>query len=208
MNRETAEARSSNDKKNEALLDREAVRQILAGRPAAFNDIVHRHGPALFRLAFQYLGNREEAEEQCQEILLKAFSRLDRYDPERRFFTWLYTIAVNHLRSEHRKRKIRKVRLPAAAYFESPLPERRLPGPEEELLRREARSIVRAAVNRLPRGYREVYLLRAVEELSVLETGEVLGIPEGTVKIRLRRAKQKLEKDLAGFLGFDETPGR
>lgn len=47
-----------------------------------------------------------------------------------------------------------------------------------------------------------------MEELSVLETGEVLGIPEGTVKIRLRRAKQKLEKDLAGFLGFDETPGR
>lgn len=115
--------------KNEALLDREAVRQILAGRPAAFNDIVHRHGPALFRLAFQYLGNREEAEEQCQEILLKAFSRLDRYDPERRFFTWLYTIAVNHLRSEHRKRKIRKVRLPAAAYFESPFPNAVFPAP-------------------------------------------------------------------------------
>jgi len=181
--------------------DRQSVRQTRGGDPQGFNDLVRRYGPLLYRLSLQYLGDPDEAEEQAQEILLKAYRNLARYDQNHRFFTWLYSLALNHLRSELRKRRTRQRQT-----WSGPVLEDRLAageaGPDEELLRKEARELVRRTVRNLPARYREVYLLREVEDLSTSDTAEVLGIPEGTVKIRLHRSRRLLKKQLENY--FDE----
>lgn len=178
--------------------DQQAIRKTLDGDPRGFNDLVRRYGPLLYRLALSYLGNPDEAEEQAQEILLKAYRNLDRYDKNHRFFTWLYSLGLNHLRSELRKRRTRQkhtwsgpVRMDQIADGEA--------GPGEALLRKEARQLVRRTLRDLPARYREVYLLREVEGLSTSDTAEILGIPEGTVKIRLHRGRKLLKQQLENY---------
>lgn len=190
---------------DEDSLDREAVQKTRGGETDAFSGIVRRYGPVLYRLAFHFFPEKAEAEEQVQEILMKAYKGLKAYNPEKRFFTWLYTVALNHLRSEKRKEKTRKAQIPAVYALREELTASSGADPEKAALRREALKSVRQAVDRLPRRYREVYILRGVEELSVADTAGILNLPEGTVKTNYHRARQKLKDDLRKNGGFDET---
>ena len=180
--------------------DQQAVQKTQAGDPRGFDDIVRRYGPLLYRLSLQYMGDPEEAEEQAQEILLKAFRNLPQYDRHRRFFPWLYSLALNQLRSELRKRRTRqKHTWSGPVLVEETVSDDT--DPAEDLLRNEARRLIRRTLKELPAKYQDVYLLREVEGFSTLDTAEILGIPEGTVKIRLHRGrlllKQRLEKYFA-----------
>lgn len=171
-----------------------AVQATLSGNPAAFESIVKRYTPLLYSLAYRLLGQGEEAEDAVQEILEKALRSLPRFRISKRFFPWLYTIGLNHLRSvERRRRRRSRFKFPTAqperlldsVAFEQVDPVRRSELQEGEQLAQEA-------LDKLRGEYREVFVLRAIQGLSVQEVAEVLEVPEGTVKTHLHRARKQM----------------
>ncbi len=176
------------------------MREVLRGDSRAFTDIVDRYTAPLYTLALRMLGDREGSEEAVQEIFLKAYRALPRFQLTRRFHPWMYTIAVNHLRTELRRRSVRRRRSAEAAVERLPSREQ---GPSELTLRREGERLAEEALLSLRPEYRSVFVLRQVEGLPVSEVAEILGLPEGTVKTRLHRARAELARELARQ-GFDE----
>ncbi len=176
--------------------DLHAVQRTLRGDTDAFGEIVERYTPVIYSLAVRMLDSAEDAEEATQEVFLKAYRSLSRFHLSKRFYPWLYTIAVNYLRSQRRKRRRRD---PSGdlSYDES-LPAGAADGPHEapetSLLRTEARRSVDRGLERLKAAHREVFVLRELEGLSVADVAEVLGIAEGTVKTHLHRAKRELAR--------------
>ena len=176
-----------------------AVQRTLSGDNRAFHDIVERHTPVLYTLALRMLDNREEAEEAVQEIFFKAYRHLGRFQIHRRLHPWLYTVALNHLRSLLRKRRRR--RNPSNVEWDvntvaDPSPAGALdPGAAAVLA--EGERLAGAALGELKREYREVFVLRQIQGLSVREVAEILEIPEGTVKTNLHRARKRLIELLA-----------
>lgn len=184
--------------KNTDAHDLWAVQATLNGNPAAFEEIVKRYTPLLYSLAYRLLGQGEEAEDAVQEILEKAFRSLPSFRISKRFFPWLYTIGLNHLRSMERRRK-RRSRLKILTtqpqrVLESVASEQGNPVRQSEL--KEGERLAQEALDGLRVEYREVFVLRQVQGFSVQEVAEVLQIPEGTVKTHLHRAR----KQIIGFL--------
>ena len=171
-----------------------AVQATLNGNPAAFESIVERYTPLLYSLAYRLLGQGEEAEDAVQEILEKALRSLPRFRISKRFFPWLYTIGLNHLRSvERRRRRRSRFKIPTAEpqrMLESLASEHGDPVRRSELL--EGEQLAQEALDKLRGEYREVFVLRAIQGLSVQEVAEVLEVPEGTVKTHLHRARKQM----------------
>jgi RNA polymerase sigma-70 factor (ECF subfamily) len=187
------------ERRFEEASDLLTVQRTLRGERNAFADIVERYTALLYSLAFRMLGRGEEAEEAVQEIFLLAFRALPRFRLQRRFHPWLYTIALNHLRTVARRQRRRwdqrLVRLGERIEAVADRSE-----PQASLLEREeGERLAQEALAKLPALYREVFLLREVEGLSVRDAAETLGVPEGTVKVRLHRARQELARRLAGL---------
>ncbi len=195
LNKETD---NTGERRFEEAGDLLAIQRTLRGDRNAFAGIVERYTPLLYSLAFRTLGRGEEAEEAVQEIFLRAFRALPRFRLDRRFHPWLYTIALNYLRTvarrQRRRRGLRLVRLGEELEAVAD------PGPQPTaaLELEDGERLAQEALAGLPPLYREVFLLREVEGLSVHDTADTLGIPEGTVKIRLHRARRELAKRLAG----------
>jgi len=171
-----------------------AVQATLNGNPAAFEAIVERYTPLLYSLAYRLLGQGEEAEDAVQEILEKSFRALPRFRISKRFFPWLYTIGLNHLRSVERRRK-RRSRLKISnaepqRVLESVASEQGNPARQSEL--QEGERLAQKALDTLRVEYREVFVLRQIQGLSVQEVAEVLQMPEGTVKTHLHRARKQM----------------
>jgi RNA polymerase sigma-70 factor (ECF subfamily) len=189
------ERRAAAGRRFEEADDLLAVQQTLQGDRNAFGAIVERYTPLMYSLAYRLLGRGEDAEEAVQEIFLNAFRGLGRFRLGNRFHPWLYTIALNHLRTVARRRRRRRAMriIPLAGEAQASREE-----PPGAALEREAgEKLAQRALAELPPLYREVFLLREVEGLPVRDAAEALGIPEGTVKVRLRRAKQELVRRLA-----------
>lgn len=185
---------------SEDMDDVEAVRATLAGDHDAFARIVDRYTPVVYSLALRYLGREQEAEDAVQEVFLRAFDALSRFQLSRRFYSWLYTIAVNHLRNVRNKRRRRGSddMLPYEDGVAAEEVQRPLADPPSELERSEGEAMVRSALARLQPKYRDVLVLRQFQELSVAEVAEILDLPEGTVKTNLHRAKKALAAMLTG----------
>jgi len=187
------------DRSFEEAGDLLAVQETLRGNRNAFAGIVERYTPVLYSLAYRMLGRgeAEEAEEAVQEIFLRAFRALARFRLDRRFHPWLYTIALNYLRTVarqlRRRRGMRIVPLDEATDAAADRGEH----PATAMEREAGERLAQRALEGLPSLYREVFLLREVEGLSVRDAAEALGVPEGTVKVRLHRARQELARRLA-----------
>lgn len=183
--------------------DRIAVEAVCAGDRGAFESIVDRYTGVLYSLAFRFTGRQEDAEDAVQEILLKAYDKLDRFESGRRFYPWLYAIAVNHLRNVRGKHRRRGDDQDLPYEDRVPTGEHRTPlaDPERELESREELSLVQRAIDSLPSTYREVLILRQIQELSVSEVAEILQMPDGTVKTNLHRARKAFAAALAGQEG-------
>lgn len=164
------------------------ITRCLAGESAAFEPLVARYHPPLFRVAARLLGNREEAEDATQTAFLKAYQALATCDRERRFFSWIYRILVNECLNVLRARRPAEV---LAEGLPAPAPEA---DPVETV---ETRRRVRQAVLRLPAAQRDVILLRHFAELRYDQIAAALGVPEKTVKSRLFSARQRLCELLA-----------
>lgn len=176
--------------------DREAVARVAAGDASAFDGVVERYTPLLYSLAYRMLdARRETAEDAVQDILLKVFRALPDFDHNRRFFSWLYTIALNHLRSVKRKHRIRARRTEIPFETVASSLEHRDPSesPEGRVLALEAEQMIQEALSMLGAREREVFLLRHVEQLSGERAAEILGVPEATVRTILHRARKHLQ---------------
>ncbi|MCU0727454.1 MAG: sigma-70 family RNA polymerase sigma factor [Planctomycetes bacterium] len=167
--------------------DRELVRQALSGSGPAFETLVERYQDRVYRVALRYLGRHQDAEETAQETFMRAFTKLETYDAERPFPTWLLSICANAARDTLRRRG----RRPEAPMPESDPPDRR-PGPARGAVEREEAERLREAVARLDEEKRLAVVLRYFEGLSLAEIADVTGTEVATLKVRLFRARQEL----------------
>jgi RNA polymerase sigma-70 factor (ECF subfamily) len=184
--------------------DIELVERTRAGDTRAFNQLVQRYERKIFRLAKNITGNDEDAEDVLQESFLKAYSHLDSFQGESKFYTWLVRIAVNEALMKLRKRKSdRTVSLdePVETGEESVAREIAVwdDDPEKRYSQEELRDILDGAVESLKPSFRTVFVLRDIEELSTEETAEALGISIPAVKSRLLRARLQLREKLTRF---------
>jgi RNA polymerase sigma-70 factor (ECF subfamily) len=161
-------------------------------------------------MALSMLRNEAEAEDVAQEAFIKAYRNLGRFRSEARFSTWLIAIALNEARASLRKKK--PGRTDSIDDEDGPVVPAQLTDwreiPSESLERQELRSMIRRALAALPLHYREVFVLREIEDRNVKETAEVLGITAASVKMRLHRARMMLQKQLAPELTSATAPKR
>lgn len=174
-----------------------------AGDGAAFELLMRRHNQLLFRTARSILKNDAEAEDAVQEGYLRAWRALGEFRTESRLSTWLVRIVANEALGRLRRTGAQVIPLEAA--MTSPEPETQAAftdtpqrGPEHSALRSQVRTLLESRIDLLPEVYRTVFMLRAVEEMSVEEVAQALDIPEATVRTRFFRARSLLREGLAG----------
>ena len=164
--------------------------EALTGSQAAYRELVRRYQGPVLNLVAQMVRDRSEAEDLTQEVFVKAFARLRTYDPTRRFASWVFKIAHNH--SIDHLRRVRPDTLSLSEGEHPELPAAAIASPQELVERTALADDLDAAVQRLRVEYREVILLRYHEDLTQDEIADVLGVPEGTVKTYLHRARKEL----------------
>jgi len=180
----------------------ELVRRCLAGEERAQRELISRFERQVFSLANRMLRQREDAEDVTQETFVRMFRALDRYDANRSFSAWLFTIAARLSIDVIRRRKVRPVplvRLDTDSQEESIIDVAdTAPGPEivAQHGREEAR--VQALIDTLPPHYRIVVVMRHQQDLSYEEIAEALHLPLGTVKARIHRARALLAERVGG----------
>lgn len=175
------------------------IAEILAGQTDAFHELIRPYERSVYLMALSLLHNEAEAEDVAQEAFIKAYRNLGRFRSESRFSTWLIAIALNEARARLRRKQPRltdSIDDPDGSIVPAQLTDWR-EIPSETLERQEMRSLIRRALAALPLAYREVFVLRELEERNVKETAETLGITVASVKMRLHRARMMLQKQLA-----------
>jgi RNA polymerase sigma-70 factor (ECF subfamily) len=185
------------DNRNEAQI----IASVLAGNTHEFHDLIRPHERSVYVMALSLLHNEADAEDAAQEAFLKAFRNLASFRGESKFSTWLISITLNEARGRLRSKKAMKMESldepPEGEGHVSPALLRDWREiPSEALERQEFRLLLQQAITDLPLIYREIFLLRDVEELSVDESAEMLGITVASVKVRLHRARIMLQKKL------------
>jgi RNA polymerase sigma-70 factor (ECF subfamily) len=186
---------------SESRSEMQIIASILAGNTHEFHDLIRPHERSVFVMALSLLHNDADAEDAAQEAFLKAFRNLASFRGDSKFGTWLISITLNEARSRLRSGKTMKMEsldeAPGEQGHVSPALLRDWREiPSEALERKEVRSLVQEAITDLPLIYREVFVLRDVEELSVNQSAEALGITVASVKVRLHRARMMLQKKL------------
>ena len=178
--------------------DAELARDALGGSEAAYRDLVTRYATPAVNFVFRFVRDRALAEDLAQEGFLRVYQRLSTYDPDRKFSSWFFqvlrNITIDHLR----------VNRPATTSLDELAEEgnqraavdRQSASPEDAAGRGELASAMTTALSRIRPEYREVVVLRYQEGLTHPEIAEIIGIPSGTVKTYLHRAR----KELAGIL--------
>src|SRR6185437_11887298 len=181
--------------------DASLVRRVLAGDSTAFAVLMRRFNRRLYRLARAIVGDSAEAEDALQEVYLNAHRSLGKFRGESSLATWLSRLVVNEClgrvrRSARRQNVIPMIPSPTDREIES-VPSDELGSPDVAADRAQMRAILERRIDALPEGFRAVFVMRSVEELSVEETAECLGIPAETVRSRHFRAKSLLREALA-----------
>jgi RNA polymerase sigma-70 factor, ECF subfamily len=176
--------------------DRELIASILAGDMRAMEALMRLHNRTLYRTARAILRNEADAEDAVQEAYLQAFRALGTFRGESKLSTWLVRITANE--ALMRRRRNAKTATVSAIELEPDSLECEEAGPEIDAQRGEMRRLLEARIDALPDSYRAVFILRALEQLSVEETAGVLGIPDATVRTRYFRARGLLRESMAG----------
>ena len=171
-----------------SMSDAGLVRRVLDGDPRAFTQLVDRHLQPCLRFATRMLGNRQDAEDVTQEALLRAYRAIATYDLEANFRTWLFAILVNRCRTSllQRSRYVRRVLTDEDALHEAMAVDR---SPATEL-----RIEIERAVARLDPDQREAFLLKHVEQLGYDEMAAVTGAGVSALKMRVKRACERLQE--------------
>ena len=188
------------------LRDEQVVERILAGQTALFEVLMRRHNERLYRAARAILKDESEAEDVMQQAYINAYNHLRQFDGRSRFATWLTRIAIHEAIARARRRG-RYASMDAASPFAAdvPAPASTSPDPERQAFARELGRLMESAIDRLPDGSREVFMLREVEGMSTEEVAEALAVSESVVKTRLSRARAALKRDLRRHAGIAEA---
>ena len=171
--------------------------------PEAFEELVTRYGPRIFRIAQKITRNREDAEEVSQESFVRAFLHIGTFRGDSRFYTWLTRIAINQSLMKLRTRRLCEL------HFDRPVSTEHTdfsievaddtPTPEQRYSQEELRQILVSAMGELPMTFREVLHLRELEEYTTEETARMLKLSINTVKSRAHRGRQRLRRALTKY---------
>jgi RNA polymerase sigma-70 factor, ECF subfamily len=199
----------------------DALKTSIPTDPGALEALMRRHNGRLFRVARAILKDDAAAEDALQDAYVLAFRRAEQFRGDAELSTWLTRIVINQALMMLRKRKRERIVVP----FRNPMgsahegrtddmahdvPDEKAESPSDSTLRAEVRRVIERRIDQLPVAFRTVFVMREVEEMTVQETAECLGIPSSTVRTRLFRARallrEALERDMdtarAGVYGF------
>ena len=188
------------------LADGELVQTAVAGREASFEELVRRYQRPIAAYVYRMVGDYDSALDLTQEVFIKVYNSLARYRSEFKFSTWIYNIAHNAAIDHLRRHAVREQALTCSVDGERRevvIESRRLT-PEQESERKERRTEIESVVQLLQASYRELIVLRHSHDLSYDEIAEVTGLPLGTVKNRLFRAREAM-RDLLVQRGIDRA---
>lgn len=181
--------------------DLKTIRRCKRGEEAAFAEILSRYRSPIYNLCYRMSRNAEDARDLGQEVFIKVFSLLDRFDENYAFSSWLFRIATNHCIDHLRRNRLRFLSLDGGVGQDGEEYEFQLPdtGPEPDtvLERKEALERLEEVINDLPPHYKAITLLRHDQQMSYEEIAQVLSLPLGTVKARIHRARQQIQQMLA-----------
>jgi RNA polymerase sigma-70 factor, ECF subfamily len=187
--------------RSDETTDEELVARAIGGDETAYGKLVTRYSNYVYTIAVRIVGNESDAEDVAQEAFVRAYRALPRFRGDSKFSSWLYRIAANraltHLK--RRRRRVAAVDIGAGPHVEAEASQvdcRDSDRPDHAVMDSEFRSRVRAAVAELPEQYRVVVTLFYLEERSYKEVAETLGIPMGTLKTHLHRARFLLREIL------------
>jgi RNA polymerase sigma-70 factor (ECF subfamily) len=189
--------------------DARLVERLVARDERAFNALVRAYERRVFSLALRMIGNRAEAEDLAQEVFVQVFKAIGTFRGESKLSTWIFRIAINLAKNRGKYLRVRRT----DAHDELEALDERGPGqdkrenvarierPDEMMAGLEVEQVVRRAIQELEPSFRECLVLRDVEDLSYGEIGEITGLPEGTVKSRIHRARAQLKELVERVLG-------
>jgi len=181
------------------VADCDLVTRALAGRDESFEELVRRYQRPIVSYVYRMTGNYESALDLTQEVFIKVYSSLARYRPEYKFSTWIYRIAhntaIDHLRKHSTREQELETTTPEGETYERPYASG-APTPEEESVQAARRAEIEDVIGALPAGYRELIVLRHAHDMSYDEIAQVTGLPLGTVKNRIFRAREAMRLPL------------
>ena len=189
-------------------LERSLLRRLRDRDERAFRELVEAHRDRVYNITFRMLGNRAEAEDVAQEVFIAVFKTIEHFREESKFSTWLYRIAVNHCKNRikylARRHDRDREEIDETTHTSGvngsiggPLPS----SPAKALESAQMERLMQDAIANLEDDQRIVVVLRDVEDLSIEEICDITGLPDGTVKSRLHRARLVLRKRLQRHVG-------
>lgn len=188
----------------ELQIDQELVKRVQAGDKSAFDVLVRKYQHKIANLVSRYIHDPAEVLDVTQDAFLKAYRALPRFRGDSAFYTWLYRIAINtaknYLVSRDRRPPTGDIDAEDAIYFEAAGALRDNATPERLLLRDEIKATVNDAINKLPSDLRTAITLREMEGLSYEEIATAMDCPVGTVRSRIFRAREAIDKRLKPLL--------
>lgn len=194
--------------------DAELVQRFKEGDRRAFDAIVHRYQNRVYTLCMRWIGNEQVAAEVAQDVFLVMYRKLDSFRGDAKLSTWVYRVVINHCKNRklYRRRRHMDKHEPlegTRAASDDDVPARQIPS-EEPLAdagvhRSEASELLQEGLASLEESQRQIIVLRDIEDLSYEEIGELLGVPRGTVKSRLHRARAQLATILGRHLHKDDV---
>jgi RNA polymerase sigma-70 factor (ECF subfamily) len=186
------------------LLDAELVKRVQAGDTSAFDILVQKYQHKLINLVSRYVSDHAECQDIAQDAFIKAFRAIDSFRGDSQFYTWLYRIAANtaknHLASRARKSPNYAVDVDDAEHFEGESGLKEYANPENTLLTGEIKSTIFRVIEGLPDDLKSAITLREIDGLSYEEIAEVMDCPIGTVRSRIFRARDAIDKELRPLL--------
>lgn len=177
----------------------ELIREALGGNSQAYGELVERFQDRLFNAMLHVVGSHDEAEDVVQESFVQAYIKLDTFQGNSQFFTWLYRIAFNNALSRQRRRR-GDLSIEQSREITGSDPQDRHEAPDEPLLRQERVTMVTEALQHLSSEHRTILVMREMQEMSYEEIAEILNINIGTVRSRLSRARNQLKMLLEEML--------
>ncbi|MHB8442882.1 MAG: RNA polymerase sigma factor [Patescibacteria group bacterium] len=172
-----------------AITDEELVANFRkTGDIKFFEELVNRYKNSIYNFTLRYLSHREDTEDIVQNIFVKVYFKLDKYDEKKASFkTWIYRVSKNTIYNKFRERKLLSLNFEITDTHK-----------EEDAYERE--NLIQVALNKIGKKYRIVLLMYYMEGFSYIEISKILNLPLGTVKTRIRRAKGKIKNELDGYI--------
>ncbi len=180
------------------LTDSQVILRVIDGEKELFEILIRRYNQRLFRVMRSYVSSEDDARDIMQEAYVKSYLKLEQFNNQSSFSTWLIRIGINEALQFIRKRKRQSENYGKTESLENVfhLPDINQMNPEKQAIKSETRALVERAVDSLPEKYRVIFVLHQIEGLSNSEIAESLKLTDSNVKVRLHRAKKLLKEEL------------